>query len=99
MFRHIVLLTFDDATSPADVDAIVEGLETLPGSIPELRRYVFGRDARINDGNADLGVVADFDDVDGYLVYRDHPAHRTVNSERIAPHLAARSAIQIEVAD
>ncbi|MFI5044464.1 MAG: Dabb family protein, partial [Acidimicrobiales bacterium] len=47
MFRHIVLLTFDDATSPADVDAIVEGLETLPGSIPELRRYVIGRDARI----------------------------------------------------
>ena len=71
------------------MDAIVEGLETLPGSIPEIRRYVIGRDARINDGNADLTAVADFDDVDGYLVYRDHPAHKAVISERIAPHLAA----------
>jgi len=99
MFRHIVLLTFDDTASPADVDAIVEGLETLPDSIPEIRQYVIGRDARINDGNADLTAVADFDDVDDYLVYRDHPAHKAVISERMAPYLAGRSAIQFEVAD
>ena len=99
MFRHIVLLTFDDATSPADVDVIVERLEALPGLIPEIGRYVIGRDAGINEGNADLAVVADFDDVEGYLVYRDHPDHTTVISERIAPRLRARNAIQFELTD
>ena len=39
-------------------------------------------------------VVADFDDVDGYLVYRDHPDHQAVIQELIRPILAARAAVQ-----
>ncbi len=94
MFRHIVLLTFTDTTTEADLDAVVGGLRALPGVIPEIRRYVVGRDAGVNEGNAGLGVVADFDDVAGYLVYRDHPRHRQVIDDHITPHLSDRSAIQ-----
>lgn len=90
-FRHIALLTFAPG---ADVDAIAEALRTLPAEIPELRRYVVARDAGLAADNADLAVVADVDDQAGYETYRDHPAHRAVIAERIAPHLIARTAVQ-----
>ena len=41
-------------------------------------------------------VVADFAGKDGYLAYRDHPAHRAVVEEFIAPIAAERAAIQYE---
>jgi len=93
-FRHISLLQWKGGTADAMVDAVVSDLRALPAQIPELRHYVVGTDARINDGNYDLAVVADFDDEAGYLVYRDHPAHRKVLEERIRPIVASRAAVQ-----
>jgi hypothetical protein len=97
MFRHIVLLTLVDDASDEQRDAIVERLSVLPGTIDEIRSYTIGTDAGVNQGNADLCVVADFDDRDGYLVYRDHPDHRAVIDERITPVLESRSAIQFDL--
>ena len=51
-----------------------------------------GPDAGINEGNYDFAVVADFDDADGYLGYRDHPAHRAVVDKHITPIVATRAA-------
>ncbi len=78
-------------------ESIVAGLSTLPGQITEIQRYSIGTDAGVNQGNADVSVVADFDDRDAYLVYRDHPVHRAVIDERITPVLESRSAIQYEL--
>ena len=97
MFRHVVMMRWTPDTTPADVNAITEGLGGLPAAIPELRDYRFGHDVGLNEGNFDFAVVADFNDADDYLVYRDHPLHRAVIAERIAPHLAERSAVQFEV--
>lgn len=97
MFRHVVLLRWVEGVDPAAVDAVLEGLAGLPTAIPELRSYVFGADAGLNEGNFDLGIVADFDSAEGYLVYRDHPAHQAVIAERIAPILAGRAAVQYEL--
>lgn len=90
-FRHIVLLTLDDA---CDVDGVIAALRTLPGQIPELRSYVVGRDAGLTEGNATVAVVADCDDQAGWEAYRDHPAHQAVIAERIKPHLVSRTAVQ-----
>ena len=97
MFRHVVLLRWvPDAT--AEQRAVVEkGLATLPGLVPEIRSYKFGADAQVSEGNFDLAVVADFDDFDGYVVYRDHPDHVAVLTERIRPILAERTAVQHEL--
>jgi hypothetical protein len=94
MFRHVVLMRWTAEATPAERFSVQASLSELPGIIPEIRSYVVGSDARVNDGNFDLVVVADFDDVDGYLVYRDHPAHQAVISERIRPILADRAALQ-----
>ena len=96
-FRHIVLLRWQEGTDRAAHDAVVDGLRALPAHIDTIRNYVVGTDARVNEGNYDLAVVADFDDEAGYLTYRDHPAHRKVIDERITPILAARAAVQHEV--
>jgi hypothetical protein len=94
MFRHVVALTFSDDATDDQIRAVVDGLRGLPAVIPELRSYVVGRDAGLADDNADVVVVADCDDVDGYVAYRDHPAHRQVIAECIAPILVARTAVQ-----
>lgn len=95
--RHIVLLTLADDASAAQRDAIVDALRELPAMIPELRSYVVGADAGINEGNADIAVVADFDDVDGYRTYVSHAEHVRVIETLIGPVLRARSAVQHEV--
>ena len=99
MFRHVVLLRLVHEATAEQRQAVLDGLATLPGQIPELRSYVFGPDAGVNEGNFDLAVVADCDDVDGYRVYATHPAHLTVIAERIRPILADRAAVQYVVAD
>ena len=85
-------------SAPADApDRITEALRTLPGLIPELRRYDLGTDVRINDGNYDFAVVADFDDAEGYLAYRDHPEHQRILRELIRPAIEGRAAVQFEL--
>jgi len=97
MFRHVVLMRWKPDATDAQRAAVVDGLHALPGLIPELRSYSIGSDARVNEGNYDLAVVADCDDVDGYLVYRDHPDHQAVIAEHIRPILAERAAVQYQL--
>ena len=97
MFRHVVMMRWTPEATAEQRSAVQSGLVALPEVIPEIREYTVGSDARINEGNFDFVVVADFDDVNGYLVYRDHPAHVVVITEHIRPILAERSAVQHEI--
>ena len=45
---------------------------------------------------ADYGVSATFSDRTAYERYRDHPEHRRIVTEMVAPYLAARSGVQFE---
>ena len=97
MFRHVVLLRWVPDATAEQQSHLESGLAELPSLIPEIRSYVFGADAHVNEGNFDFAVVADFDDFDSYLVYRDHPDHVAVITERIRPILAERAAVQHEL--
>ena len=95
MFRHVVILKWNESATAEQRDAVRDELRALPPQIPELRNYQVGVDAGLApEGNSDLVVVADFDDVAGYLVYRDHPVHQDVIARCIRPILAARAAVQ-----
>jgi hypothetical protein len=96
MIRHCVALTFAPDATAEQIAAVEAGLAGLPAAIPEIRGYSFGRDLGLAEGNATFMVVGDFDDVAGYLVYRDHPAHQQVIAECIRPILVGRSAVQYE---
>ena len=47
--------------------------------------------------NCDFAVVADFDDADSYLTYRDHPLHREVVKNYVDPIVARRFAVQYQI--
>ena len=96
MLRHAVMFRWSPATTDDDIAAIRVGLGALPGLIAEIRAFHFGPDAGINDGNYDFAVVGDFDTAADYLVYRDHPEHRSLIAERIAAHIVERAAVQFE---
>ncbi len=96
MFRHVVLLTWTDDATEEQKQTVATELRKLPGVISELRDYRVGQDAGLNPGNSSFAAVADFDDQAGYVVYRDHPAHRAVIEQHISPILAGRAAVQYE---
>ena len=61
-----------------------------------LRAYHVGADLGINEGNFEFAAVADFDDLEGYQIYRDNPEHRAIIAEFILPIAAQRAAVQYE---
>jgi hypothetical protein len=95
MFRHVSLLKFNDPRT--DVPVVAAALSALPASIPALRDYRVGADAGLADGNFDLAIVADFDDVAGYESYRDDPDHQRILTEIVKPRLAQRAAAQYQI--
>lgn len=93
--RHVVMFRWSDEAPDGHVDAVGEALGRLPALIPEIRDYRFGPDIGVNEGNFDYVVTADFDSVEDYVTYRDHPDHREVVTGLIVPNIAARSAVQL----
>jgi hypothetical protein len=98
MFRHVVLFTWtQDMTDEMERQFAAE-LRALAPTLPGVRSYQAGPDAGLVEGNFDFAVVADFDDADSYLSYRDNPAHQDIISRYSRPNTKARAAIQYEIA-
>jgi hypothetical protein len=68
----------------------------MPAAIREIRAYRCGPDSGLNPANRDYAVVADFDGKEGYLAYRDHPAHRDLIERFVNPIVAERASVQFE---
>jgi hypothetical protein len=94
VFRHVVMFKLQPDTTAAQREAILNGLARLPEAIPEIRAFNFGTDAGLAEGNFDVAVVAEFDDVDAYKKYAAHPVHVEFVTTMVRPHLAQRSAVQ-----
>jgi len=94
MFRHVVMFTWKPGTTTADTDNVHQQLNTLPDAIAEIQRYQHGPDAGVNQGNHDYVVVGDFATIEDYLVYRDHPVHKKLIADVLAPLIAGRAAVQ-----
>jgi hypothetical protein len=94
MFRHVVMFKWKPGTSPQQVDEVRQQLNTLPLAINEIQRYQHGPDAAVNQGNFDYVVVGDFASINDYIVYRDHPVHKQLIADVLAPLIEDRSAVQ-----
>lgn len=94
MFRHVVMMQLAESATDADLTAIIDGLETLPGLIPEILSYSVGRDLGVQEGSYDLVIVADFEDQAAFDVYNANQDHLDVINTFIVPHRGARSAVQ-----
>lgn len=97
MFRHVVMFKWRPGTGTDEVENVRRRLDELPRAIPEIARYQHGPDAGVNQGNFDYVVVGDFADAANYVVYRDHPVHKQLITDVLAPLIAERSAVQYEL--
>lgn len=96
MIRHVVLFRWVPEATQEQKERVASELRRLPSVVPSLRAYHVGSDVGVNQGNFEFAVAADFDDVDGYLAYRDHPEHRAIISQFIQPIAGQRAAVQFE---
>ncbi|GAA2137153.1 Dabb family protein [Actinomadura napierensis] len=95
-FRHVAMFRWAEGTTIGQQEEVAARLRELTGVIPQIRGYSVGLDAGVDPGTYEFIVVADFAGKDDYLVYRDHPTHRAVVEEFVAPLVAERAAIQYE---
>jgi Stress responsive A/B Barrel Domain len=96
MIRHVVMFRWTQDATEEQKQRVAAELSRLPALLPVLRAYRMGADLGVNEGNFEWAAVADFDDLDGYLTYRDNPEHRAIIAEFIRPIIAERAAIQYE---
>jgi hypothetical protein len=97
MLKHIVLFRWKDGSTPDARSKVGTALSTLPGLIEQIRSYHLGQDAAIRPGNWDFGLVAEFDDRQGWETYVKHPEHIQVVEQFIIPVVEERASVQIEI--
>jgi hypothetical protein len=96
MIRHTVLFTWKLEATEDEKQRVAAEVAKLPSMIPSVRAFASGPDAGLNQGNFDFAVTADFDDLAGYLAYRDDPGHREIVQRYLMPVLDKRAAVQFE---
>ena len=97
MIRHVVMFKWNEGIDEAHVAATAAALERLPGLIPQIRSYTLGRDLGVASANFDFAVTGEFESVESFVQYRDHPDHQAVVQTYIAPHISERAAVQFQV--
>ncbi len=97
MIRHVVLLSWTEDMTDEMEQKFADELLALAPTLRGARSYHAGPDAGLVDGNFDFVVVADFDDADSYLAYRDNAVHRDIISRYSGPYSKARAALQYEI--
>jgi hypothetical protein len=96
MIRHVVMFRWAPEATEEQKQRVVAELMRLPKLLPVLRAYHVGPDLGLVEGNFEFAAVADFDDLEGYQVYRNDPEHRAIIAEFIQPIAAQRAAVQYE---
>lgn len=96
MISHLVLFRWNDQMDAERLAALGVALDELAATVPTVRAYRHGRDLGFGPTNFDYGVVATFDDVEGWRTYDGHPAHHHVRGELLLPFISERAAIQFE---
>ncbi len=97
--RHIVTwgMAADDPAVRAEHAAEVAArLRALDGVVESIRALTVGVNVLDIPGNADVALVADFDDAAGLAAYQTHPAHEAVVGF-IRSVTGSRSAVDVEV--
>ena len=78
MIKHIVFMKFKAGVTDKDIQELEKGLGGLPGRIPEIKEYQFGRDIVHSERSFDFALVSAFDDLDAMKRYQVNPNHLPV---------------------
>ena len=96
VIRHIVFFTAKD---PAQLDAIVEGLELL-GTIPHSMHFEVTRNSKVDQIGNDVDVVvyAEFADAAALAAYKAHPTYAEA-TRRVRPLRESRFAADVTASE
>jgi Stress responsive A/B Barrel Domain len=95
-FRHVVMFQWADHVDADHYQRVRDGLDALPRQIEQIRAYIHGSDVGVSEGSWDYVLVADFDNVQDYITYRDHPTHLLFIEEVIKGNVANRASVQYQ---
>ena len=79
MLKHVVLFKFNKKTSEDDIKKLISRLGALPGQIPEIKGFEFGRDVVRSPRSFDFALVSVFSDLEAMKRYQVHPNHKDVS--------------------
>lgn len=93
-FTHIVTFKWKDADF---IDApVAEALQQLVVTFDGVERYLCGPDVGFTPGAYDFAVVGTFTTREHFVQYRDHPEHKRIIADMIAPYIDTRTSVQLE---
>jgi hypothetical protein len=78
MIKHVVMLKFKKDAKESGTEELEKKLGALPGVIPEIKSYEFGRDIVRSERSYDFALVSVFDDLEALKRYQIHPRHQEV---------------------
>lgn len=96
MIRNVVLTKLAAGYDTAEVEQFQQGLRAL--NLAGTRALTTGTDVGLRDGNWDLAIVADFDDVEAYRRYDEDAEHNRLRA-RIAPFIEQIARVQFGIPD
>jgi len=80
MIKHVVFMEFKPGVSDEQIEDLQNRLRSLPGKIPEIKEYAFGRDVLRSERSMDFALVSAFTDLEALKRYSEHPDHQSVLS-------------------
>ena len=95
----MIIFTFKPGTGARQVAEAAGELDRLPGLVASIRRLSHGADLGGFEHNADYALIADFDDLDGYVAYRDDPRHRQIITDTMEPLIEQYVRVQYALPD
>ncbi len=78
MIKHVVMLKFKKDAQETGIGELEKKLGALPGVIPEIKSYEFGRDVLRSERSYDFALVSVFEDIEFLKRYQIHPRHKEV---------------------
>jgi len=78
MLKHVVFMKFKPTTTDTDILDLEKSLGALPGAIPEIKGYEFGRDIVKSERSYDFALISAFESLEAMKRYQVHPDHLVV---------------------
>jgi hypothetical protein len=94
MIKHVVLLTWQEGTTEAQIAEVDENLGHLVETIDAIYSYDYGSDMGLVKGNHDYSIVAEFLTEEDFFAYAKHPEHMQFVTEVAQPIVATSNAVQ-----
>jgi hypothetical protein len=80
MVKHLVFMKFKPGITETQIEELRNSLAALPGKIPEIKEYSFGKDVMRSERSMDFALVSAFTDLEALKRYSEHPDHQLVIS-------------------